>query len=487
MIPSVRVRSSLLFFAVLAAALIGPPSRHEAHAQPPAPVVDGAHRGYLAVRLLGDGEHEVLDEMNADRLFVPASVLKVLTVAAALEHLGAEYQWLTRLTSSGVQDGALLRGDLVVEPGVDPTWGADFFDGGSGTPLDALARQVRARGLTRIGGDLVVDTSRFPGRPHPTDRTYGDLPYRHGTPPAALAVDGATISVRVAAGPAVGEPALITAPDGVEVINLTTTVGRARHGFGTLDFVPVWGTNMLLLRGEYPISEAPFLVSASDPAPQLRVARRLREALAEVGVAVGGVVRLQTRAVVARDSTETLAEIRSGTLDTVLERILTESQNWYADMLTLTLAVEVAGSGRFEDGVAVISDFVATLAPDEAETQTTLWLQDGSGLSASNLVTPATVVRVLAYVLAQPWGRTVVDALATPGTGTLAAWPRLPPVSAKTGTLRHTVALAGILDSAPDARVIFCYFVNHHPAQTAAARGEIASALGRWQTLNASR
>lgn len=62
------------------------------------------------MRLLGDGQHEVIDELNADRLFVPASVLKVVTVAAALEHLGAEYQWLTRLTTCySIRGGRRLR------------------------------------------------------------------------------------------------------------------------------------------------------------------------------------------------------------------------------------------------------------------------------------------------------------------------------------------------------------------------------------------
>ena len=80
----------------------------------------------------------------------------------------------------------------------------------------------------------------FPGRPHPLDRGFGDLPYRHGTPPAPLAVDEATITVRVAPGPSIGAPARVEAPDGVSVINLTTTAGRDRHGAGTLDFLPVW-------------------------------------------------------------------------------------------------------------------------------------------------------------------------------------------------------------------------------------------------------
>jgi len=476
----------LLLPLMAAAALLGPPSLVEAQAQRPAQVVDGSHRGYLAVRLLAGGEHEVINELNADRLFVPASVLKVVTVAAALEHLGAEYQWLTRLRSDAARSGTVLDGDLVIEPGADPTWSDDFFDGGAGQPLAALAHQVRALGLTRISGDLVVDANRFPGRPHPTDRSYGDLPYRHGTPPAALALDEATITVRVAPGRAIGEPARIRAPVGIEVINHTTTVGRDRHGAGSLDFLPVWGTNTLLLRGEYPISEEPFVVSASDPAPELRVARQLREALGEAGVTVGGVVRLRSQPV-ATEQFNTLAEHRSRPLGDVLEKILTRSHNWYADMLTLTPALEVGRSGRFEDGVDVISDFVTDLLPGEARAVASLWIRDGSGLSPSNLVAPTTIVRVLAHALEQPWGRTVIEALAGPGTGTLAAWPQMPPIAAKTGTLRHTVALAGILDPGSQTPVIFCYFVDHHPERPGVARSEIASAVGRWRDVAASR
>ncbi len=151
-------------------ALIGLPSIGEAQVQRPARVVDDAHRGYLAVRLLEGGEHEVIDELNADRLFVPASVLKVVTVAAALEHLGAEYRWLTRLTSNGAIAGAVLDGDLVIEPGADPTWGEAFFDGGGAEPLADLAPQVRERGLTRISGDLGSRRESF-SRPSAPDRS----------------------------------------------------------------------------------------------------------------------------------------------------------------------------------------------------------------------------------------------------------------------------------------------------------------------------
>ena len=421
---------------------------------------------------------------TSDQLFVPASVLKVLTVAAALEHLGADYRWRTRLMSKGPIRDSVLEGDLIIEPGADPTWGHNFFEAGPDQPLTNLAQQIRGRGVTKVNGDLVVDMSRFPGRPHPTDRSYGDLPYRYGTPTAALAVNEATVMVRVAPGKRVGEPATIKAPAGIEVVNLTTTVGRKRHGLGTLDFVPVWGTNMLLLRGEYPISEKRFIVAASDPAPAYRAAERLRQALDDAGVTVKGAVRLQSRPIAAPDQLATLAEIRSTTLEKVLDRILRKSHNWYADMLTLTLALEVTGSGRFDDGVEVITDFVTGILPDGEPTDAHLWLQDGSSLSPSNLVTPVTVVRVLAHALKRPWGKTLVDALAENGAGTLVAWPRLPSIAAKTGTPRHTIALAGILDSGLDGPVVFCYFVNHHPKRPRSARREIASALHGWRAAS---
>ena len=474
----------------LAAALAVLPGPRVAEGQPEAVGDDGAYRGYLAVRVLRGGELEVIETLNANRLFVPASVLKVVTVAATLHHLGADHRWVTRLTSSGAVNAGVLEGDLVIEPGGDPTWSKAFLDGDAAEPLTALAQQLQALGLQQVSGDLVVDASRFPGRPHPTGRGFADLAYEYGTPIASLAVDDATIMVRVAPGPAVGDPARVTAPAGIDVLNQTVTVGRQRGGFGTLDFIPVWGTDTLLLRGEYPISEPPLAVTASDPAPERRAARRLRDALGERGVTIAGDVRVWrgARAAVEPQQMTVLAEFRSVPLGSLLDRILTRSHNWSADMLILTLAKEVTGSGRFDDGVNVIADFVSELgANDEPDALGTplLSVVDGSGLSSSNLVTPTTLVRLLAHAVEQPWGQTLLDALAGPGEGTLAAWPGLAPVAAKTGTLRGTVALAGVVSAESDTPILFCYFVNHNLERPVRVRREIAAAVARWRAAAA--
>ena len=483
MTDSVMQRARLVP-TVVAAVALGLPSLFATQLEP----ADGAYRGYFAIRLAAAGDTaEVVDELNADRVFVPASVLKVFTVAAALEHLGTAYRWHTRLLPRGTIAGSVLDGDLIVEPGADPTWRSTPTNGDQSDALMALAEQLEARGLTRITGDLIVDRHRFPGRPHPVNRAYDDLPYRQGTPAAALSLDEATITIRVTPGERVGAQAVVSAPAGIDIINHTTTVGPDRHGAGTLDFLPLWGTDTLLLRGEYPISEAPFVIAASDPTPELRAAARLRRTLAEVGITLDGTVRLEPRGGSPIDSGPPLAEFRSAPLGDLLQETLTNSHNWYADMLTLTLALEVAGSGRFDDGAEVISDFVRRIVPDRPQEMTPLSIQDGSGLSPSNLVTPSTVVRVLVYALEQPWSTSLLQAMAGPGEGTLAAWPALPPIAAKTGTLRHTVALAGILDPESDESVVFCYFVNHHLARPLDSRRQIAAAVERWRPTASTR
>ena len=284
MTDSVMQRARLVP-TVVAAVALGLPSLFATQLEP----ADGAYRGYFAIRLAAAGDTaEVVDELNADRVFVPASVLKVFTVAAALEHLGTAYRWHTRLLPRGTIAGSVLDGDLIVEPGADPTWRSTPTNGDQSDALMALAEQLEARGLTRITGDLIVDRHRFPGRPHPVNRAYDDLPYRQGTPAAALSLDEATITIRVTPGERVGAQAVVSAPAGIDIINHTTTVGPDRHGAGTLDFLPLWGTDTLLLRGEYPISEAPFVIAASDPTPELRAAARLRRTLAEVGITLDG-------------------------------------------------------------------------------------------------------------------------------------------------------------------------------------------------------
>lgn len=454
----------------------------------PAAVAEEARgwRGFLAVR----GE-TVLVAQNAERLFTPASVLKLVVTAAALHHLGPEYRATTRLRAAGVRSGGTLRGDLVVEAAGDPTWSERFFEGDPHSPLKALAQQLRQRGVGRIEGDLVVDVRRFPGRRYPLSRPLSEAAYGYAAPTSALAVDDNAVPVEIAPAGRVGDPGtakLATSAGALRIVGGIRTVSQQRHCKGTVDFQPVWGTSTIVVRGEYPVSEPPYRIPIAVPDGDLHAGRELAAALREQGIELAGEVRLSVEDVTGPGPPpgEVLARFDSPPLSAWLEVILTDSSNWHAEMLLRLLAAEVLGEGRIDEGLELERRFLEEqvgLAAGSFD------LDYASGLLALQPAVPRSVVALLRYVHRQPWGAAFRAALATPGRGTLEIWPDLPSISAKTGMIRNTVALAGYLAAGDDPTrepIAFACFLNHRLGDRGRMRSEITELVRRWRGLGSA-
>lgn len=439
-------------------------------------------RGCLAVR----GER-VLAAENAGRLFTPGSVQKLLVCAAALHYLGPEYRVTTTVHGAGARNGGVLAGDLVVAAAGDPTWNARFFAADPRAPIRALARQLRERGLRRVAGDLVIDVGRFPGRGVPPSRPPAEFAYAYGAPTSALAVDESSVAVEIAPGRRPGDPGTVR-PLGeavrIEWDNRIRTVGRERHDRGTVDFLPVWERLAVIVRGEYPVSEPPYRTDVSVPQPDLFAAEVLREVWHQEGVEIAGRIRLEAMpsgevlpSGAVPPSGEVLAVLRSPPLAELLPPILGDSHNWYAEMLLRQLALAVHGEARDDEGL----DLVEKLLTEEVGlAEDAFVLDDASGLSPYDLLSPEAVVGLLRYVRRQPWRDLFMASLASPGRGTLKGWGRLPPLAAKTGTIRHSLALAGYLEPGGREPVVFACFLNHRGEERTELRAEMTAWLQRW-------
>ena len=425
-------------------------------------------RGVLAIR-----GGEVLAEEHADRLFTPASVHKLLVAAAGLHILGGDFSVRTTLYGQFVS-GAV--GDLTVVGAGDPTWNDIHFEENPRAPLEALARALREAGVERVTGDLVVDASRFPGRAVPIEWPWGDRALGFGAAPTALGVDRNTVKVRVAPSPRLGEPALISGDESVEWVNETRTVTSERHGRGTIEFQMIWGTPTVIVRGEFPQSEAPFRIEVAAPNPLFRAGEALRSALLEAGIEVAGSVRVAHEPAIP--GLDALAGWSSPPLADWLEAILADSNNWYAEMLLRLMALEAAGEGRLDLGVDALSSFLTeTVGVAEGAFE----IDDGSGLSPFNLVSPRAVVEVLRWCATQKWFALFVENLARGDQGTFGrSWGKAPPLAAKTGTLRHTQGLAGLLAPESAEPIFFALFINHRTEGRALLKREIVRELWRW-------
>ena len=449
------------------------------------PVSGNGFRGSLAVR--GD---RILAAENADRLFTPASVNKLVIAAAALDHLGPDYRIVTSLWAGGEIDGTTLIGDLILEAAGDPTWSDRLRTEGAPTALEVLARQLASQSIRRVTGDLVIDIEKFPGRPFPVSRPPSEYAYGYAAPTSGLAVAENAVRVEIAPGPRIGAPGTAcllagTAAGSPRLVDHISTVSKDRHGVGTVDFLPVWEDETIVVRGEYPISEPPYVIDLSVPSPELHAGRHFLVALKALGIAVDGDVRLARGAgtgtsplAPGSENRDALASFRSPALVKLLKPILTDSSNWHAEMLLRMLAADVEGVGRLDAGLEVERKF---LQEDVGCSPGSFHLDDASGLSPYNLVTPECVVELLRFVQRQPWRRAFWAAMAHNGEGTLKPWDRLPPVAAKTGSIRNALALAGYLEPESPDPVIFAVFFNQQPGARGPQRAEIAKMLQAWR------
>ena len=130
---------------------------------------------------------ETLVAHNNQAIFRPASIMKLLTTQAALELLGPNYRWITRVHIDGVQRGDVLQGDLIIEGSGDPRFAYE--------DLWRLLRQVRATGIREIRGALVIDRSLFQRLPDDTPPFDGQANRAYNALPDALLLDAKALQV----------------------------------------------------------------------------------------------------------------------------------------------------------------------------------------------------------------------------------------------------------------------------------------------------
>jgi D-alanyl-D-alanine carboxypeptidase/D-alanyl-D-alanine-endopeptidase (penicillin-binding protein 4) len=118
---------------------------------------------------------EPLLTVNAEASLNPASTMKTLTTLAALEELGPAYTWSTSVYALGEINEGTLTGDLLIKGGGDPFLVEEHFR--------SMLKAVQRQGITRISGNLVLDTSYFDPAvsgqtliDNQSSRTYNVLP-----------------------------------------------------------------------------------------------------------------------------------------------------------------------------------------------------------------------------------------------------------------------------------------------------------------------
>ncbi len=457
-----------------------------------AKVVRGAHVGLHAIDAR-DGR--VLYSRNADDAFQPASTMKLLVGSAALERLGPDWRARTVLTAHGAIDAqGRLNGALVLRGGGDPLLLA--------SDLAAAADAVAAAGIRQVAGPFVIDDSRFDQQRYGNGWSIDDLPYYYAPVVAATMLEDDVIHLTIAPGASAGAPAALSwaplagadadvppacppAADDVHLVDAVTT-GAA----GAKDTVDVerGPCGVVRVTGTIPLGARPDTVDAAVPSPERYVQRVFAAALAAHGIGLPiSVDRPLYGAPVAttpypHDGERVLWSHDGEPLRDLLADLWQPSDNLLAEALLKQLAVAENGApGSDEHGTAWERTWLGGLGVGTDA----LALEDGSGLSAYDRITPRGLVTILKHDWDGPYRDLVLDDLPLAGVrGTLASsyvgTAAERHVFAKTGTLSHVSALAGYVATRAHGAVIFAFQVDDWVGASPALRELRGRVLARF-------
>ena len=382
---------------------------------------------------------------NADLALTPASNMKLLTTIAALDQLGGDFEWITRVMADGnLRDGA-LHGDLSIMGGGDPNLSGRFHDGDPLAIFKQWAASIKAAGITRITGDLKYDSTLFGGDSYsegwPKDDQYIKW---YCAEVSALAFNDNCVGIRVTPTKPGQAARIEVIPDTsyVTLINETTTAA-GRKG-AEIGIVRPRGTNTITVKGRvYEQATWGYTTDVTVHDPAAYAATVLKETLVREGIKVDGSIKPVTLAAADFERSTLLVEHRSSLLQ-ALSPINTNSQNLHAEMLLRQLGVRYSGKGTFKTGAAAMEAYLKQhgLHGDNVH------VVDGSGLARGNDVSCTLITKLLQRAAGSKHFEAFKQSLAIGGeTGTLEK--RLSgrdvkgKVFAKTGYINNVRALSG--------------------------------------------
>ncbi|MBA3766078.1 MAG: D-alanyl-D-alanine carboxypeptidase/D-alanyl-D-alanine-endopeptidase, partial [Acidobacteria bacterium] len=211
----------------------------------------------LAVKVASLDTGRTLFEETAGKLLLPASNMKLYTVAAALDRLSPDFRFKTSVYAARPPDAAgTVRGDLVIYGRGDPTFAASLNGGDYTKAIDTLAERIRASGLKRVEGDLVGDESYFTGAPHGFGWEWTDLTWHDGAEISALTVNDNALDLIVKPGTNLGAACTITTGPPTPLITITNrTTTAARGARRDLIVYRGLGENVIEVSGSLPLDD----------------------------------------------------------------------------------------------------------------------------------------------------------------------------------------------------------------------------------------
>lgn len=407
--------------------------------------------------------NEVIYQENAHKYFIPASNIKLLTTAAALQSLGKDYQFKTEIYTIGQ---APHLEQLIIRGSGDPTL--------TTAQLTNALNLLESQGIQTIQ-EVILDDTALPNLTVNPTWEWSDLPFNYAPSVNSLTLDQNTVFLSLVPSQK-GELTTVQWSEAIaaqqwQLNNQLITADQGAVYTGNL--TQKYGTRELLITGEIAQAAEADIWSLSIPDPDQYALDQITQILNNQQIAINKTTISQTTSP-DLDQANLLTAIASPPLSEILQITNQDSNNLFAESLYYT----VLNQGY------TVPQLLQYLGVDSEGYQ----LKDGSGLSRHNLATPFTFVQTLDVMADHPDADIYKNSLAIAAeTGTLRNRFKETPIAGhffgKTGTMTHIQSLSGYLELPNGNTLALSILVNQSPQpvrRTRASIDAIVSAVYAW-------
>lgn len=367
-----------------------------------------------------------------------ASTMKIFTAAAALETLGKDFQYKTKIA---------FDGNLYIFSNGDPTLGNDRFEGYNADNFkQKLIESLKQNKISKISGDLIIDDTFFDFQKIPGGWAWNDLGNYYGA-----GVWGVNWRENVFDVNAFGkEIKNISYLSDVKWVNELRTEGNSDK---SLIYTAPY-SNLVHINGSLPAKD--MKVSGAMPNPPKQLAIEVANELKKQNIDFKGRIIINSEKIINGEKplvfpeNKMILEYKSPTLDKIVYWFLKKSINLFGETFLKTMAMEKTGNPSFESGIKFLKSFWKEKGIDVRMIN----FVDGSGLSAQNYAASKAEVQALLWAKNQPWFAAYYDGFPIMANG----------MKMKSGSIKDCRAFAGFHTSTSGKKYVFSIIMNNYQA-----------------------
>ncbi|PID61395.1 MAG: D-alanyl-D-alanine carboxypeptidase/D-alanyl-D-alanine-endopeptidase [Ignavibacteriae bacterium] len=416
----------------------------------------------LSINIFDLSSEEYLYSKNNKLLLRPASNMKIITSATALEYLGPDYEFETSVYHTGIIMDSICYGDVIVKGGFDP----DFIT----EDLDTLIFALKDFGIKEIRGNIYGDVSLMDSLFWGAGWMWDDDPYSFAPYMSPLIINDLSIEISYEPG-FIGKPAKINLIPKTDFFDITNTSVTTKEDTSNLEITRAWINrgNELIISGDLSYKAELDTVKRNIVNPEYYFLYLMKEKILQQGIEFIGLLDTLTLPEYSK-----LIYSKKRKFSEVITDLNKESDNLSAEMTLRAIGLKYYGkTASAKKGVHIIDSMITKIGLDPENYS----IVDGSGLSTYNLITTELVLEILKYlyynepenyeILKKSFPIAGVDGTLKNRMKQTSSYKN---VRAKTGTLTGASSLSGYLTSADGHDIAFSMFVQNYVGSAKTAR-----------------